>query len=142
MSRKAHREPKPAERSKPGFFKKPGFFSFVAGLFWEPDLPRREDTPMTDRLRFMPLSVSLLIASPLFAEPLPGTQPLTVEGDLAAQMVAGIDRYLDRELAASARRTGRRSGSLTSPRRAYAKSVEPNRERLRNILGVVDQRLP
>ena len=42
------------------------------------------------------------------AEPLPGTQPLTVEGDLAARMVAGIDRYLDRELAvAVARRSYR-----------------------------------
>ena len=32
------------------------------------------------------------------AEELPGTKPLTMQGDLAAQMVAGIDRYLMREL--------------------------------------------
>src|SRR5205807_862628 len=36
------------------------------------------------------------------AEPLPGTRPLTGEGDLAARMVEGIDKYLMRELGASA----------------------------------------
>ena len=41
----------------------------------------------------------LLPASVAHAEPLPGTKPLTREGDLAAQMVAGIDKYLMRELA-------------------------------------------
>ena len=33
------------------------------------------------------------------AEPLPNTKPLTEDGDLAAKMVAGIHKYLDRELA-------------------------------------------
>ena len=32
---------------------------------------------------------------------LPGTDSLTIEGDVAAQMIAGIHRYLDRELAAA-----------------------------------------
>ena len=35
------------------------------------------------------------------AEPLPNTKPLTEHGDLAAKMVAGIHKYLDRELAAA-----------------------------------------
>ena len=35
------------------------------------------------------------------AEPLPATQPLVIEGDLAEQMVAGIDRFLLRETADS-----------------------------------------
>src|ERR1700722_18889754 len=51
----------------------------------------------------------LLTAAALFAltltveagEPLPDTKPLTDEGDLAAKMVEGIDKYLLRELAAS-----------------------------------------
>src|SRR5206468_176722 len=30
--------------------------------------------------------------------PLPGTQPLTMDGDIAAQMVAGIDKFLLREI--------------------------------------------
>ena len=33
------------------------------------------------------------------AEALPNTKPLTETGDLAAKMVAGIHKYLDRELA-------------------------------------------
>src|SRR5262245_10566076 len=32
------------------------------------------------------------------AEPLPGTKPLTEEGDIASKMVAGIDKFLLREL--------------------------------------------
>ncbi|HVR35830.1 MAG TPA: hypothetical protein VMS21_08265 [Methylomirabilota bacterium] len=44
------------------------------------------------------LTAAFLIALSAFAsDPLPGTAPLTAEGDLAAQMVAGIDRSLDRE---------------------------------------------
>ncbi|HEY8503044.1 MAG TPA: hypothetical protein VIL46_00580, partial [Gemmataceae bacterium] len=75
-------------------------------------------------------------------ERLPGTEPLTREGDIAAQMVEGIDRYLMRELAAS---VGKREQfwkpDFSSPE-AYRKSVEPNRERLKKIIGVMDERLP
>src|SRR5437868_14601808 len=41
------------------------------------------------------------LTSQAMAEPLPGTKPLVREGDLAAEMVAGIDRYLMAELAVS-----------------------------------------
>jgi dienelactone hydrolase len=76
------------------------------------------------------------------APPLAGTTLLTLEGDLAAQMVAGIDRFLDRERAAAVReRPGQWSRDFTTPD-AYARSVETNRQRLRHILGVVDDRLP
>jgi dienelactone hydrolase len=76
------------------------------------------------------------------AEPLPGTQPLAVEGDAAAHMVAGIDTYLDRELAAAvAKRAMSWKPDYSSPE-AYARSVAPNRDRLRHILGVVDPRVP
>src|SRR5437868_5430870 len=36
------------------------------------------------------------------AEPLPGTKPLEEKGDLAKIMVDGINKYLDREMAAAA----------------------------------------
>jgi dienelactone hydrolase len=74
-------------------------------------------------------------------ETLPGTQPLTAEGDLAAQMVAGIDKYLMRELAASVEKRKQRWKPDFSSPEAYLKSVQPNRERLKKILGVVDQRV-
>jgi dienelactone hydrolase len=81
------------------------------------------------------------LAAPLTAEPLPDTQPLTADGDLAAQMVAGIDKYLMREIDASVEmRKALWKPDTTAPA-AYAKSVGPNRQRLRRILGVVDQRV-
>ncbi|HZT41275.1 MAG TPA: dienelactone hydrolase family protein [Chthonomonadaceae bacterium] len=75
-------------------------------------------------------------------EPLPGTEPLTLQGDLAAQMVAGIDRFLMREIDRCAdRREARWQRDLASPE-AYARSIEPNRARFRKMLGVVDAREP
>jgi cephalosporin-C deacetylase-like acetyl esterase len=89
------------------------------------------------------LAVASLLVSPLAAQtPLPGTKPLTAQGDLAAQMVAGIDKYLSRETAASvAQRKQFWKPDFSSPA-AYAKSVETNRRRLQKILGVRDERLP
>jgi dienelactone hydrolase len=75
-------------------------------------------------------------------DPLPGTEPLTMEGDIAAQMVAGIDKFLLREIELSVgRREQHRKRDFSSPE-AYNKSIEPNRQRLKKILGVVDDRVP
>jgi dienelactone hydrolase len=74
------------------------------------------------------------------AEPLPGTKPLTEEGNLSAKQVAGMHKYLDRALAEAPNERAKLwqiDGSLPE---AYAKSVEPNRERLRKMLGVVNER--
>src|SRR5437870_13006976 len=60
--------------------------------------------PRYMRLKFsMPALLCLLgvLLSPASAQPaatLPGTQPLTAQGDLSAQLVAGIDKSLLREL--------------------------------------------
>ncbi|MCI0682055.1 MAG: hypothetical protein L0Y71_08125 [Gemmataceae bacterium] len=92
--------------------------------------------------RLLPSLLVCLFASTLHAEPLPGTKPLDIQGDIAKQMVEGIDRYLTRELAASVeRRKPYWKPDYTSPQ-AYEKSITPNRERLKKILGVVDQRVP
>lgn len=106
-------------------------------------------------LRF-PLAALLAVAS---AQELPGTAPLTDTRDLAAEMVTGIDRYLDRELSAlPGRRAEAMNRSLAELRRA-AEALPPerandllakwifssgdtNRVRLQQILGVVDQRDP
>jgi dienelactone hydrolase len=75
-------------------------------------------------------------------EALPATQPLTLQGDLSAQMVAGIDRLLTRETEQSiAGRERYWKRDFTSVK-AYDKSVQPNRERLRTMIGAVDARLP
>jgi dienelactone hydrolase len=75
------------------------------------------------------------------AELLPGTQPLTLQGDVASNLVAGLDRFLLREIELS---VGRRAGfwqrDLSSPSN-YTASLAPNRQRLARILGVRDQRV-
>jgi dienelactone hydrolase len=64
-----------------------------------------------------------------------------LQGDLAAQMVAGIDRHLTHAIAAATdARGGRWQRDLASHER-YLASVAPNRERLRRILGAVDPRV-
>ena len=74
------------------------------------------------------------------ARHLPGTAPLTLQGDLAAQMVAGIDRFLARQLkAVVGRRPGRWQRDIVSPA-AYETSVEANRKRLIKIIGLLDRR--
>jgi dienelactone hydrolase len=75
---------------------------------------------------------AFLLASPLVAAPLPGTAPLTLEGDIASQLVDGVDRFLLKQIAETAKR-----------REANWKPDElaANRERLRHILGVRDPRV-
>ena len=73
---------------------------------------------------------------------LPGTRPLETTNDLSREMVAGIDRFLMREIALSVtQRTNlwHRDFSSTD---AYEKSVQPNRDSLRRSIGAVDQRAP
>ncbi len=73
---------------------------------------------------------------------IPGTQSLLMQGDIAAQMVAGADRFLLRELENSvSRREPHWSRDKTSAA-AYTQSLLPNRERLAYILGVRDPRQP
>ena len=84
----------------------------------------------------------LLVADSVAADDklLPDTQPLTGTNDFSMEMIASIDRFLDRELAASVeRRAAKWHRDFSSPE-AYAKSVEPNRERFKKIIGVVDER--
>ncbi|WP_397380563.1 alpha/beta hydrolase family protein [Prosthecobacter sp.] len=68
--------------------------------------------------------LSLLIASSLQAQVLPGTQPLEPNPDFSATMVAGIDKMALRLIEQS--KTGRK----------------PTREKLKAIIGAVDDRLP
>ena len=74
--------------------------------------------------------------------PLPATVALTTAGDLSAQMVAGIDRFLMREIDQSmVARQKLWQRDFSSPE-AYEISVQPNRERFRKYIGATDPRLP
>ncbi len=75
------------------------------------------------------------------ADTLPGTAVLDKQGDLSAELVAGIDRFLLREIEASVEKRAAFWKRDLSSRDAYEKSVAPNRERLKKILGIVDERV-
>ena len=73
---------------------------------------------------------------------LPGTKPLTWDGDLSERMMDGLHRYAERKIAESvAKRPEHWNRDGSSPE-AYGRSIEPNRERLKKILGIVDPRVP
>lgn len=76
------------------------------------------------------------------ANSLRGTKPLTLQGDIAAQMVAGVDKFLLNEIEKSVERRGSHWKRDFSSAAAYNKSIEPNRNRLAHILGVRDERVP
>ena len=73
---------------------------------------------------------------------LPNTQALTLTGDLSAQMVDGIDRFLMHELDRSVGQRQQFWQRDFSCVEAYERSIRPNRERLGKIIGAVDARLP
>jgi len=83
-----------------------------------------------------------LCCSLAHADPLPGTASLTADGDLAMQMVRGIDAYLMRALSDSVkqRHTFWKPDYSSIP--AYTRSVEGNRRDLRRLIGVIDTRVP
>ncbi|MCX6927962.1 MAG: hypothetical protein NT154_32845 [Verrucomicrobia bacterium] len=79
--------------------------------------------------------------SPVTPEPLAGTQLLTLRGDIASNLVAGVDRFLLQQLEQSeAQRERHWKRDYTSPA-AYTASVATNRARLAHILGVRDKRV-
>jgi cephalosporin-C deacetylase-like acetyl esterase len=94
----------------------------------------------TAMMRLALLSI-LFLASTSLAQPLKNTKLLEVDGDLAEQMIDGIDRFLTGQTAESIK--GRQiywQRDLSSPEK-YAASVAGNRARLAKLLGVVDERV-
>ena len=73
---------------------------------------------------------------------LPETSPLSWEGDLSERMMDGLHRYIERKIAESIEQRGQHwNRDFTSPE-AYEQSIQPNRQRLESILGIVDPRVP
>lgn len=73
---------------------------------------------------------------------LPDTRPLTWEEDLSVKMMDGAHRYVERKIRESVRTRQRHWARDLSSRQAYEKSVEPNRRRFMQKIGVVDPRVP
>jgi len=77
-----------------------------------------------------------------FPDVLPGSQKLDWEGDLPVRMMDGAHRFVERKIAESVAGRPRFWKRDLASREAYEKSVEPNRERFRKMIGVVDPRVP
>ena len=88
---------------------------------------------------FVRLSASDL-GKPITYEALPGTKPLTMQGDIASQLVAGADKFLLREIENSVAKREAHWKRDFSSEEAYHKSIAPNRARLSHILGMRDGR--
>ena len=83
----------------------------------------------------------LCILALAHAARLPDTEPFTAQGDLAEQMVAGIDTFLSGELDASTARRAQLWQRDVLSHENYDASVAANRERFRKIIGAVDPRV-
>ena len=96
------------------------------------------------RRTFPCATICVLLATPLAtaqdAKPLPGTKVWEDQKNSSAEMVAGIARFLDRELATSIdRRREKWKPDFASPE-AYVRSIASNRERFAKMIGAVDPR--
>jgi dienelactone hydrolase len=72
---------------------------------------------------------------------LPGTEALTREGDLAAQMVQGIHQFLLKRTEESVGARPALWQRDLSSAEAYERSVMSNRERFRRVIGLIDERI-
>ncbi|MEK6258313.1 MAG: hypothetical protein AABP62_06800 [Planctomycetota bacterium] len=76
------------------------------------------------------------------ADPLPGTQLLTVDKPLDVLMVEGIDRFCLKEIEKAREQRESLWKRDYSSLEAYEKSIAPYREKFRTIIGAVDPRVP
>ena len=84
----------------------------------------------------------LASASSAKADTLPGTGPLTMDGDLAAQMVTSLDKFVAQAVVDSIESRQQLWNRDYRSHEAYTASIVPNRERFRQYIGCVDERVP
>jgi dienelactone hydrolase len=70
------------------------------------------------------------------SKPLPNTLSLSWKGDLASRMIDGIDRFLLRQIDASVSHRESYWQRDLSSASSYTSSVDPNRQRLAQLLGI------
>ncbi|MDA0195461.1 MAG: dienelactone hydrolase family protein [Bacteroidetes bacterium] len=75
-------------------------------------------------------------------EPLPNTQPLTWNGDIASMLIDSCDAFLLKEIDLSIDRRKKYWNRDFSSITAYEKSIEENRKHLCEIIGVKEKRQP
>jgi dienelactone hydrolase len=73
---------------------------------------------------------------------LPGTEPLTWQGDLSERMMDGAHRFVEQKIDESIQSRQKYWKRDFASRQAYERSVEANRQRFMKSIGVVDPRMP
>ena len=89
--------------------------------------------------------ILLLTAAPIRAQPeanLLKTKPLTDDGDLSVKMLDGAHRFAERKIEESVATRAKLWKRDSSSSAAYERSIRPNRDSFRKIIGVADPRLP
>jgi dienelactone hydrolase len=76
------------------------------------------------------------------ARPLPQTSPLTMTGDLSAQMVEGIDRWLMRETERVSAKRAKQWEADFAALNSLEQFRRLTRDRLREVIGAVDPMVP
>ena len=71
----------------------------------------------------------------------PNAKPLTMEGDIASKLVAGVDRFLLKKIAESETSRPRSWQYRFASVESFQESIEPKRKRLAAILGALDERV-
>ena len=89
-----------------------------------------------------PLGQTVAQDAVAFPDSLPGTAKLELTRPLDEVMVEGIDKYALRAIAEAAANRPARWKTDTSTLEAWEASLVPYRERLKQIIGAVDERLP
>src|SRR5437762_2394083 len=96
-------------------------------------------------MKTLPCLFALLVwALRLAAQPasLPDTRPLTMTGDLSAQMHAAAIRDIDSIIEASLTSRAEYWHRDVSSREKYEASIRDNREHFKKIIGLGDSRVP
>src|SRR2546426_12232530 len=102
------------------------------GILWQPAKPLGTLPSSIPMIRSWTISALLLCfgaaACAQQVQTLPGTQPLTWEGDLSQRMMDGAHRFVERKIAESIQTRSKYWSQDFSSGPAYDKSGEPNRE--------------
>ncbi len=91
-------------------------------------------------LRF-PVFLCCSVLAAQTVESLPGTRPLVTAEDLSVKMMDGAHRFVERKIDESVAARQRHWHRDLSSRAAYERSVEPNRRRFLEKIGVADARV-
>ena len=87
------------------------------------------------------LVAAILIHGASLGQHLANTKPLERNGDIASQLVEGVDRFLLKAISEALETRSQQWNRNVTSRSSYQASIEPNIEELKRILGVIESDL-